>query len=64
MALVLAHVADMAHGNGGKLGVLLAFAVAYRFRPMAVLGVGAIANGSCQSHLDAPEDGLLGVALA
>ena len=50
MALVLAHVADMAHRNGGKLGVLLAFAVAYRFRPMAVLGVGAIANEAVSGH--------------
>ena len=50
MALVLAHVADMAHRNDGKLGVLLAFAVAYRFRPMAVLGVGAIANEAVSGH--------------
>ena len=44
MALVLAHMTDVAHGDGGKLGMLLAFAVAYRFRPMAVLGVGSVAN--------------------
>ena len=50
MAFVLAHVADMAHGNGGKLGVLLAFAVAYRFRPMAVLWVGGVADETVSGH--------------
>jgi hypothetical protein len=50
VALVLAHVTNTAHRNDGELGMFLALAVAYRFRPMAVLEVGAIANEAVSGH--------------